>query len=73
MLVKDRWSRGNSSAVACLMADSCRLGLVGVVVGRSLVTVPAIAEELKTKAFAHVGSSYDEAAVVQTWTAYLLR
>jgi hypothetical protein len=48
------------------------LGLVDVVVGRTLVIVPVIAEEQKTKAVAHVGagSSDDEAAVVaQTWKA----
>jgi hypothetical protein len=50
------------------------LGLVGVVAGRTPVIVPVIAGERKTKAAAHVGSSYDEAAVVvQTWKAYLRR
>jgi hypothetical protein len=52
------------------------LGLVDVVVGRTLVIVPVIAEEQKTKAVAHVGagSSDDEAAVVaQTWKACLRR
>jgi hypothetical protein len=45
------------------------------VVGRNLARVPVIAEGQRTKAFAHggVGSSYDEAAVVQTWKAYWRR
>jgi hypothetical protein len=48
---------------------------VDVVVGMSLARVPVIAEGPRTRAFAHagVGSSYDEAAVVQTWKAYWRR
>jgi hypothetical protein len=52
--------------VACLMVGSCRSGSVGVVVGMTPVRGQANAEEQKTKAFAHAGSSYDEAAVAQT-------
>jgi hypothetical protein len=48
------------------MVGSCRSGSVGVVVGTTLVRWQASAEEQKTRAFAHAGSSYDEAAVAQT-------
>lgn len=51
------------------MAGSCRLVLADVVVGMNLVQVTATVEEQRRMAFAHAGSSYDEAAVVQTWKA----
>jgi hypothetical protein len=53
--------------VASLMAGSCKLGSVGVVAGTTPGPMPAIAGEQKMmKASANAGSSYDEAAVVQT-------
>ena len=56
--------------MACLMAGSCRLVLVDVAVGKNLVQLTATVEEQRKKASANAGSSYDEAAVVQTWKAY---
>lgn len=56
------------------MAGSCMLVLVGVVAGTTPGPMPATAEEQKTmRASAGAGSSYDEAAVVQTLEAYFPR
>jgi hypothetical protein len=70
LLCRESWS-----VVACLMADSCNLGSVGVAVGRSLGPTTATAEEQQTKqVFVNVDSSYDVAAVVVLISeAYLTR
>jgi hypothetical protein len=61
------WNRESWSAVAFLMAGSCKLESVGVVAGTTPGPMPAIAGEQKMrKVSANAGSSYDETAVVQT-------